>query len=90
MKLDEGIAPTRNMRSRSCYLSSQEGEFGSLWEMQNVEDSDQTNEGNNEEGRKERSTCRHTTFEQNCSLNNFGKVLKKDFPLVIHASKFAK
>jgi hypothetical protein len=31
------------------------GELGSLWEMQDVEDFDQTNEGYNEEGRKETS-----------------------------------
>jgi hypothetical protein len=66
------------------------GELGLLWEMQDVEDSNQTNEGNNEERRKETFTCRHTTFEQNCALGNFGKGLKNDLPLVIHASKLAK
>ncbi len=30
--------------------------------MQDVEDFDQTNENNNEEGRKKTSPCRHTTF----------------------------
>jgi hypothetical protein len=58
--------------------------------MQDVENSDQTNEGNNEEGRKETSPCRHTTFGQNCVLGKFGKGLKNDLPLVIHASKLAK
>jgi hypothetical protein len=48
------------------------------------------NEGNNEERRKETSTCRHTTFEQNCVFGNFKKGLKYDLPLVIHASKLAK
>ncbi len=63
------------------------GELGSLWEMQDVEDFDQTNEGNNEEGRKETFPCRHTTFGQNCALGNFRKGLKSDLPLVICASK---
>jgi hypothetical protein len=58
--------------------------------MQDVEDPNQTNEGNNKEGRKETSTCRHKTFGQNCALGNFRKGLKNDLPLVIHASKLAK
>jgi hypothetical protein len=58
--------------------------------MQDVEDFDQTNEGNNEEGRKETSPCRHTTFRLNCALGSFGKGLQNDLPLVIHASKLAK
>ncbi len=66
------------------------GELRSLWEMQDVEDFDQTNEGSNEEGRKETSTCKHTTFEQNCALGSFGKGLKNNLPLVIHAPKIAK
>jgi hypothetical protein len=53
--------------------------------MQDVEDFDQTNEGNNEEGRKETFTCRHTTFKQNCVLGSFEKGLKNDLPLIIHA-----
>ncbi len=61
-----------------------------FWEMQDVENFDQTNEGNNEKGRKETSTCRHTTFGQNCALGSFGKGLKNDLRLVIHASKLAK
>jgi hypothetical protein len=65
------------------------GELGSLWEMQDVEDSDQTNEGKNEEGRKETSPCRHTTFKQNCAVGNFEKRLKNNLPLVICASKLA-
>ncbi len=40
------------------------GELRSLWEMKDVEDFNQTNEGNNEGGRKETTTCRHTTFRQ--------------------------
>ncbi len=47
----------------AIYLIKKE-ELRSLWEMQDVEDFDQTNEGNNEEGRKETSTSRHTTFGQ--------------------------
>jgi hypothetical protein len=90
LKSDEGISLAKNMQSRSCYLSNQEGELGLLWEMQDVEDFNQTNEGNNEEGRKETSTCRHTTFEQNSALGSFGKGLKNDLPLVIHASKLTK
>ncbi len=66
------------------------GELESFWEMQDVEEFDQTNEGNNEEGRKETSTCRHTTFEQNCVLGIFGKGLKNNLPLVIHACELAK
>jgi hypothetical protein len=58
--------------------------------MQDVEDFDQTNEGNNEGGRKKTSPCRHTTFRQNCAFGNFIKGLKNDLPLVIHASKLAK
>jgi hypothetical protein len=58
--------------------------------MQDVEDSDQTNEGNNEKGRKETSTCSHITFKQNCALGNFRKGPKNNLPLVIHASKLAK
>jgi hypothetical protein len=65
------------------------GEVRSFWEMQDVENFDQTIESNNEEGRKETSTCRHTTF-QNCVFGNFGKGLKNDLPLVIHASKPTK
>jgi hypothetical protein len=53
------------------------GELGSLWEMQDVEDSNQINEGNNEEGRKNTSPCRHTTFGQNCAFGNLKKELKK-------------
>jgi hypothetical protein len=71
------------------YLSKK-GELGSFWEMQDVENFDQVNEGNNEERRKETSTCKHTTFEQNCAFGNFRKGLKNDLPLVIHASKLAK
>jgi hypothetical protein len=44
--------------------------------MQDVEDFDQTNEGNNEEGRRETSPFRHTTFRQNCAFGNFKKGLK--------------
>jgi hypothetical protein len=60
--------------------------------VQDVEDSNQTNESNNEEGRKKTSPCRHTTFRQNCALGNSKKGLKNDLPLVIviHASKLAK
>jgi hypothetical protein len=58
--------------------------------MQDVEDFDQTNESSDEEGRKETSTCRHTTFEQNYVFGSFKKRLKSDLPLVIHASKIAK
>jgi len=58
--------------------------------MQDAEDSDQTNEGNNEEGRIKTSPCRHTTFEQNCALGNFDKGLKNNFPLIIRASKLGK
>jgi hypothetical protein len=58
--------------------------------MQDVEDFDQTNESNNEEGRKNASPCRHTTFEQNYAFGSFRKGLKSDLPLVIHASKLAK
>jgi hypothetical protein len=58
--------------------------------MQDVEDSNQTNESNTKEGRKETSTCRHTTFKQNCALGNFRKELKNNLPLVIYASKFVK
>jgi hypothetical protein len=47
----------------AIYLIKKE-ELRLLWEMQDVEDFDQTNEGNNEEGRKETSTSRHTTFGQ--------------------------
>ncbi len=61
-----------------------------FWELQDLEDFDQTNESNNEERSKEMSTCRHTTFEQNHVLGNFEKGLKYDLPLVIHASKLAK
>jgi hypothetical protein len=46
--------------------------------MQDVEDSNQTNESNNEKGRKKTSPCRHTTFGQNCALGNFIKGLKND------------
>jgi hypothetical protein len=58
--------------------------------MQDVEDSNQTNESNNEEGRKKSSPYRHTTFGQNCVLGSFEKGLKSDLPFVIHASKLAK
>jgi len=58
--------------------------------MQDVENSDQTNENNNEERRKKTSPCGHTTFEQNCALGNFKKGLKSDLLLVIRASKLAK
>jgi hypothetical protein len=58
--------------------------------MQDVEDSDQTNEGNNEEGRKETSTCKHITFKENCALGIFGNGLKNHLPFLIHASKLAK
>jgi len=57
------------------------GELGSLKGMQDVEDFDQTNEGNNEEGRKETSTCMHTTFGQNRVLGSFRKGLKMIFHL---------
>jgi hypothetical protein len=66
------------------------GELGSLWEMQDVEDSNQTNEGNNEEGRKKTFPYRHTTFGQNCALGSFRKGLKNNLPLIIHSSKLAK
>ncbi len=55
--------------------------MGSLWEMQDVENFDQTNEGDNEEGRKKTSPSRHITFEQNCALGNFKKGLKTIFHL---------
>jgi hypothetical protein len=58
--------------------------------MQDVEDFNQTNEGNNEEERKQTSPCRHTTFGQNCALGNLGKGLKNNLSLVIRASKLAK
>jgi len=58
--------------------------------MQDVENSNQTNEGNNEEGRKKTSTCRHTTFGQNCALGSFEKGLKNNLPFVIHAFMLAK
>ncbi len=58
--------------------------------MQDVEEFNQTNEGNNEEGRKETSICRHTTFRRNCALSNFENKLKNNLPLVIHASKLTK
>jgi len=58
--------------------------------MQVVEKFDQTNESNNEEGRKETFPCKHTTFKQNCALGNFEKGLKNYPPLVICASKRAK
>jgi hypothetical protein len=58
--------------------------------MQGVEDSNQNNEGNNEEGRKEISTCRHTTFRRNYKLGSFENRLKNNLPLVIHASKLTK
>jgi hypothetical protein len=60
----------------SIYLIKK-GELGSLWEMQDVENSNQINEGNSEEGRKEKSPYRHTTFGQNCAPGNFRKGLKK-------------
>ncbi len=41
--------------------------------MQDVKDSNQTNESNNEEGRKKTSPYRHTTFKQNCAFGNFRK-----------------
>jgi hypothetical protein len=66
------------------------GELGLLWEMQDVEDSNQTIESNDEEGRKKASPCSHTTFEQNCVLGSFWKGLKSDLPLPIHASKLCK
>jgi hypothetical protein len=50
--------------------------------MQHAEDSNQTNEGNNEEGRKKTSTCWHTTLEQICALGNFENGLKNDLPLL--------
>jgi hypothetical protein len=49
--------------------------------MQDVEDSDQSNEDNNEKGRKNTSTCKHTTFRQNFALGNFRKGLKNVFHL---------
>jgi hypothetical protein len=58
--------------------------------MQDVEDFDQTNEGNNEEGRKETSPWRQTTFRENFASGNFEKGLKSDLPLVIRASKLRK
>jgi hypothetical protein len=58
--------------------------------MQDVEDSDQTNEGNNEKGRKETSTCRQITFGENCAFGSFENGLKHNLPLLIHASKLAK
>jgi hypothetical protein len=58
--------------------------------MQDVENSNQTNEGNNEKGRKKTSPCRHTTFGQNCVFGNFRIGLKSNLPLVIYASKLAK
>jgi hypothetical protein len=58
--------------------------------MQDVENVDQTNEDNNEEGKKETSPWKHTTFRQNRAPNNLEKGLKNDLPLVIHASKPAK
>jgi hypothetical protein len=66
------------------------GELRSFWEVQDVEDSNQTNEGKNEERRKNTSSCRHTTFGQNCALGNFEKGLKNNLPLIIHASKLGK
>jgi hypothetical protein len=66
------------------------GELGSLWEMQDVEDFDQTTKGNNEKGRKETSPWRQTTFRQNFAPGNFGKGLKSDLPLIICASKLTK
>jgi len=45
----------------TIYLIKKE-ELGTLWEMQDVEDFDQTNEGNDEKGRKETSPWRHATF----------------------------
>ncbi len=64
--------------------------MGSLWEMQDVEAFDKTNEGNNEEGRRETSPCRHTTFRQNFALGNFEKGQKNNLALVIYTSKLAK
>jgi hypothetical protein len=58
--------------------------------MQDVEDFDQTNESNNEKGRKETSPWRQTTFGQNFAPSNFKKGLKSDLPLVIRASKLTK
>jgi hypothetical protein len=90
LKSDEKIMLVKNMRSRNCYLSNKKEGIQIAWEMQDVEDFDQTNEGNNEGGRKKTSPCRHTTFRQNCAFGNFIKGLKNDLPLVIHASKLAK
>jgi len=73
----------------TIYLIKKE-ELGTLWEMQDVEKFDQTNEDNNEEGRKETSPWKHTTFRQNCAPSNFEKRLKNDLPLVIRASKLTK
>ncbi len=50
VRLDENFALPYK-QSRSCYLVKK-GELRSLWEMQDVEDFKQTNEGNNEEGKK--------------------------------------
>ncbi len=66
------------------------GELGTLWEMQDVENFDQTNENNNEKGRKETSPWKHTTFGKNRAPSNFKKGLKSDLPLVIRASKLTK
>jgi len=58
--------------------------------MQDVEAFDQTNEGKNEEGRRETSPYRHTTFGQNFALGNFKKGQKNNLALVICTSKLAK
>jgi hypothetical protein len=58
--------------------------------MQDVENFDQTNEDNNEEGKKETSPWKHTTFRQNYAPSNLEKGQNFDLPLVIHASKPTK
>jgi hypothetical protein len=57
LKSDEGIMLAINKK----------GELGTLWEMQDVENFDQTNEDNNEEGRKKTSPCTHNIRTKLCT-----------------------
>ncbi len=78
----------QNIRSRNYYLIKKE-ELGSLWEMQDVEDSKLTNESNNEE-KKNHLHVGTQHLDKHVHYAASKKCMKSELLLAIHASKLVK
>ncbi len=57
VEINEEIMPTKKCDQGVVICLFKKWKLGSLWEIQHVEDSNQTNEGNNEEGKKHLHVC---------------------------------